>query len=141
MIYDGVIAKIFDDGEDKIFLFFLDKEEDVITDGLNLDDNNIKVYQDLTYDSIVTVEVSLKDGTKEVEVDLYDFVDGEYGKYDIFIHITDLLSFRLGQKDDDGNLNYQDVKDIILDGNFQGIAKDCIIKAKNVDIKKEKYDV
>jgi len=138
MTYNGIIAKIHDDCEDKIFLFLLDKENNILKDGVNLDDDNIKIYKHLTYDTIVAVEVSLKDGTKEIKVNLDDFIDGKYGKYDIFIHIKDLSPFRLGYKDKNDNIIYKTVEQVILEDEFQSIAKDCIVMAKKEVLKIEK---
>jgi hypothetical protein len=140
-MFDAVVGKIFEEGEDKIFLFFLDPEDNTIKDGLNIQDDS-EVYQELGNDTLMVSEVVLKDGTKEVEIDLDDFIGGEYGKYDIFIHIKDLMPFKLGHRDDNKNLdelNYKTVIQVIEDGEFQSIAKECIEIVKNeVVLKKEK---
>lgn len=128
MKYDAIIAKIFDEGEDKIFLFFLDPETNMIRDGLDLLDST-NVYMDLPYDTLIVVEVLLKDGTKEIEVNLDDFIAGKYGKYDIFIHIRDIMPFRLAKPDDD-DITPRTVEEVIIDGEFQEICNECIKMAK-----------
>ncbi len=130
MSYDGIVAKIFDEGEDKIFLFFLDPETNLIKDGLDILDGT-NVYKDLSYDTLMVVEVLLKDGTKEVDIEIDDFINGKYGKYDIFIHIKDLLPFKLGKKDEKNDLMLPRlVEDVILDGEFQEIAVECVKMCK-----------
>jgi len=131
MTYDAIIAKIFDEGEDKIFLFFLDPETGEIKDGLDLLDST-DVYLDLTYDTLMVVEVVLKDGTKEVEIDIDDFIAGKFGKYDIFIHIRDIMPFKLAKKNDndDDIMLPRYVEDVINDGEFQEICTECIKMAK-----------
>ena len=141
-MFDGVVAKINSNDEDKIFLFFLDKEK-IIRDGINIQDDG-NIYQELSYDTLMVVEVILKDGTKEIDIDIDDFLGGEYGKYDIFIHIKDIYPFRLGKKseDDPDDFNFRTIKSIIFDGEFQDIAKECIEMVKNDTIEIEnKEDV
>jgi len=131
MTYDAIISKIFDEGEDKIFLFFLDPETGEIKDGLDLLDST-NVYLDLPYDTLMVVEVVLKDGTKEVEIDIDDFIAGKFGKYDIFIHIRDIMPFKLAKKNDndDDIMLPRYVEDVINDGEFQEICTECIKMAK-----------
>lgn len=131
MIYDAIITKIFNEGEDKIFLFFLDPETGIIKDGLDILDST-NVYSDLSYDMLMVVEVVLKDGTKEVDIDIDDFIAGKYGKYDIFIHIRDILPFKLAKKNetDDEIMLPRIVEDVIKDGEFQEICTECIKMVK-----------
>lgn len=131
MIYDAIITKIFNEGEDKIFLFFLDPETGIIKDGLDILDST-NVYLDLSYDMLMVVEVVLKDGTKEVDIDIDDFIAGKYGKYDIFIHIRDILPFKLAKKNetDDEIMLPRIVEDVIKDGEFQEICAECVKMAK-----------
>ena len=129
MEYDAIIAKIFDEGEDKIYLFFSDPKTEIIKDGLDLLDSS-DIYMNLSYDTLIVVEVLLKDGTKEIEIDIDDFIEGKYGKYDIFIHIKDIMPFKLGKKDKNDILIPRKVEDVILDGEFQQIASECILMSK-----------
>lgn len=127
MVCDAVVAKINDDGEDKIFIFFLDPKTDTIKDGLNLEDIS-EIYDNLPYDTLMVVEAVLKDGTKDVDIDMDEFIGGKYGKYDIFIHIKDLMPFRLGQRIDENSeeVEYKTIKQVIFEGEFPAIAKNCI---------------
>jgi len=127
MKYDAIIGKIFDEGEDKIFLFFVDPETGKLRDGLDLLDSG-EIYKTLTYDTLIVVEVVLKDGTQEVEINIGDFIDGKFGKYDIFIHIKDILPFKLGKKLEEGEEEMlpRTIEDVILDGEFQEIGSECI---------------
>jgi len=130
MEYDAIIAKILENDEDKIFLFFSDPETELIRDGLDLLDSS-NVYMELPYDTLMVVEVLLKDGTKEVDINIDDFIDGKYGKYDIFIHIKDIMPFRLAKKDEKtGKLKPRKIVDVIKDGEFQQIASECILMSK-----------
>jgi len=138
MVYDAIIAKIFDDDEDKIFLFFSDPKTEIIRDGLDLLDS-LNIYMKLPYDTLVVVEVLLKDGTKEVNIDIGDFITGKYGKYDIFIHIKDIMPFKLGRKDDEtGDMMPRTVVNVIKDGEFQQIASECILMSKKEIENKQK---
>ena len=126
MKYDAIIGKIFDEGEDKIFLFFQDPKTKDIRDGLDLLDS-AEVYSTLTYDTLMVVEVILKDGTQELDISIDDFISGKYGKYDIFIHIKDLLPFKLGKKIEEGKeMSTRKIEEVILDGEFQDVGTECI---------------
>ena len=140
MKYDAIIGKIFNEGEDKIFLFFLDPETNKLRDGLDLLDS-AEIYKTLTYDTLIVVEVILKDGTQEVDIDINDFIDGKYGKYDIFIHIKDLLVFKLGKKidNDEDDVTTRTIEEVILDGEFQEIGTECIQLCKE-EMKEIKQD-
>lgn len=129
MLYDGVVAKIFDEEEDKIFLFLVDPDTNILKDGVNISDEN-SIYKDLTYDMLMVVEVMLKDGTKDVKVDLDDFVNGEYGQYDIFIHVKDKLSYKLGKNDNEGNVKPRLIPEIVKDGEFESVVLECIENCK-----------
>lgn len=140
MKYEAVVAKIFNEGEDKIFLFFLDPDNNVIRDGLNIQDD-MNIYELLDYHTLVVCEVILKDGTEEVKVDLDKFISGEYGRYDIFIHIKDLSSFMLGKNkssdSDSEDVIERTVEDVIIDGEFQSVAMECIEITRELKNKKE----
>lgn len=137
MKYDGVVAKIFDDNEDKIFLFFLDPETGKMRDGLDIQDN-MEIYKNLSYNTLMVVEVLLKDGTVEVDIDLDDFIDGQYGKYDIFIHIKDLLPYKLAHKNDEGKVVDRSVDQVIQAGEFPDVALECIELTKEELSNREK---
>lgn len=127
MKYDAVAAKIFDEDEDKIFIFFLDPETNIMTDGLNILDNT-DIYDDLKYNVLVVCEVTLKDGTEEMNIDINKFIKGEYnyGLYDIFIHIKDIRFYSIFNE----NKETKTIKDTILSGEFQDIAKESIEMTK-----------
>lgn len=130
MVYDGVVAKIYDD-EDKIFLFLVDPDTGIIKNGINISDDS-NVYKDLTYDMLMVSEILLKDGTQDIKVDLDDFIEGEYGQFDIFIHIKDKLSFKLGKNDSDGNLKPRTIPDLVMDNEFESVALECIENTRNI---------
>lgn len=131
MLYDGVVAKIFDEEEDKIFLFLVDPDTNMIKNGVNISDET-HIYKELTYDMLMVVEVMLKDGTKDVKVNLDDWVNGEYGQFDIFIHIKDKLSFKLGKNDEKGNIRPRIIPDIVSDGEFEDVVLECIENSKKI---------
>lgn len=131
MTYDGVIGKIFNEGEDKIFLFLL--EDKKVKDGINISDDS-DIYQNLSYDTLQVVDVILKDGTIDADINLDDFILGKYGQYDIFIHIKDVMTFKLGKKDINDDITKKSIENVILDGEFDDIVNECLEMSK---IKKE----
>jgi hypothetical protein len=121
MKYDGVVARIIVENKDKIILFMLDPERNKMSDGVNISDHK-NLYNGLKYDQLMVVNVELKDGTLKLEkVDLSEFVHGDtYIKSNIFLYIQDIVIYGLKEK----------IMDIINNRNFDKIALDCIIKAR-----------
>lgn len=129
MKYNGGIAKIYDEGENKIFLFLIDPKTKKVKDGINISDDS-DIYQDLTYDLLQIVEVKLKDGTLDAKINLDDFVNAKYGRYDIFIHIKDINSYKLAKNVND-KLEPRTVEETILDGEFESVLSECIELSNN----------
>ena len=113
----------------KIFLFLIDPKDNTLKDGVNISDDT-NIYEKLSYDTIQVVEVLLKDGTIDADIDLDAFVNGEYGLYDIFIHIKDITSFKLGKKNENKIIQSNTIEQVIYDGEFQDIAIECLELSK-----------
>ena len=134
MVYDGVVARILQEGKDLFYLFMLDPVKNVLVDGINISEH--QTYNDLGYDQIMVVNVELKDGTKTLdEIDLDEFIHGDkYGRLDVFIYIKDLLLFTIG---DSTNIIKVLILDILEKGEFTDVAVDCINRTKE-ELKKQK---
>lgn len=135
MIYDGIVIKVEKKPKDQLYLFFLDPESNNLSDGINISDH--KVYDNIRYDQIMVVHISLKDGTLELDkIDLEEFIHGDkYGREDIFLYIRDILLYNI---DSEINLfkNKIDItaEQIVKKGEMNDLALELIEKSKE-DIK------
>jgi hypothetical protein len=135
MIYDGIVIKVEKKPKDQLYLFFLDPESNNLSDGINISDH--KVYDNIRYDQIMVVHISLKDGTLELDkIDLEEFIHGDkYGREDIFLYIQDILLYNI---DSEINLfkNKIDItaEQIVKKGEMNDLALELIEKSKE-DIK------
>jgi hypothetical protein len=135
MTYDGIVIKVEKKPKDQLYLFFLDPESNNLSDGINISDH--KVYDNIRYDQIMVVHISLKDGTLELDkIDLEEFIHGDkYGREDIFLYIRDILLYNI---DSEINLfkNKIDItaEQIVKNGEMNDLALELIEKSKE-DIK------
>ena len=135
MIYDGIVIKVEKKSKDQLYLFFLDPKSNELSDGINISDH--KVYDNIRYDQIMVVHISLKDGTLELDkIDLEEFIHGDkYGREDIFLYIQDILLYNI---DSEINLfkNKIDItaEQIVKKGEMNDLALELIEKSKE-DIK------
>ena len=124
MIYDGSIMR--DSKTKQLYLFIFDAETNMVKDGISISDH--ACYKDMRDDQMMVVNVSFKDGTKDVEVDLDDFIYGDkYGENNIFILIHDLLLFSVS--DDENKPLILD--DLVKTGSLNLSIIDIIGIAKN----------
>jgi len=120
MRYDGVVIKI-----DELYLFLIDPETNEVKDGINISDH--ECYNDMKENQLMVVNVSIKDGTLEIDnVDLDEFIHGDsYGKLDTFIYIHDIMLYSIkknGKKEISlGNIDKNELSNII---------KNCIEEQK-----------
>jgi len=124
MKYDGVVIKI-----EELYLFILNPETNKIMDGINISDH--ECYKDLNDDKLIVVEVSIKDGTQDIEdLDLNEFIYGDtYAPSDTFIYIHDIESFTFTDTDSGGTKNVS-ILDIIDNGDLNDVAIECIESVK-----------
>jgi len=112
MRYDGVVIKI-----DELYLFLIDPETNEVKDGINISDH--ECYNDMKENQLMVVNVSIKDGTLEIDnVDLDEFIHGDsYGKLDTFIYIHDIMLYSIkknGKKEISlGNIDKNELSNII----------------------------
>ena len=130
MIYDGVVIKTNKKKKDEFYLFLVDPILEQLQDGINISEHSC--YDDMKYDQIMTVNVTLKDGTVELDdIDLDEFIHGDkYGKHDVFLYIQDLLLFDIGHEEKSlymfgDNLT---VEDIVKRGDLNDLALNLINK-------------
>jgi hypothetical protein len=123
MKYDGVVIRI-----DDLFLFILNPETNKLMDGINISEH--ECYKELNDEQLMVVDVSIKDGTEEIEdVDLEEFIYGDsYNRLDTFIYIHDvmLLSFS-----DNNSKDKIFIKQIIDNGDLNDVAIESIQNSKN----------
>jgi hypothetical protein len=123
MKYDGVVIRI-----DDLFLFILNPETNKLMDGINISEH--ECYKELNDEQLMVVNVSIKDGTEEIEdVDLEEFIYGDsYNRLDTFIYIHDvmLLSFS-----DNNSKDKIFIKQIIDNGDLNDVAIESIQNSKN----------
>ena len=123
MKYDGVVINL-----DQLYLFILNPDTNAIMDGINISEH--ECYKDMRKDQLMVVNVSIKDGTKELDnIDLEEFIYGDsYGKFDTFIYIHDIMLFSIGDKKNiDRNVS---LEEIIKSGDLNKMALSCIESAK-----------
>lgn len=127
MIYDGVVIRL-----DDLYLFLLDPDKNEIVDGINISEH--ECYKDMLENQIMVVDVTIKDGTKEIDkVDLDEFIHGDsYGKYDTFIYIHDVQLYSIDRKIGTKKVS---LEQLIKKGELNNIAIDCIESAKKYTIK------
>jgi len=134
MKYDGVVARI-KAVEDKFFLFLVDPDG-IMHDGINISDHR-NIYEELTYDQLMVVNVILKDGTMEMEtIDLDEFIHGDkYPRENIYLYIQDILLYTIGKD----KTKTTKIADILKRGEFSDVAFDCIGDASKQaeDLKKK----
>jgi len=123
--YDGIVIRM-----DELFLFILDPETNMIKDGVSISEH--ECYKDLSDGQIMVVNVIFKDGTKELDIDLDEFIYGDkYGQYDIFLYINDVMKFEVNIENEiNEKLDKITIQNIIDKGDLNNVAIDCITKSK-----------
>lgn len=142
MIYDGVVIKTNRDNKIEFYLFIVDQLLEELQDGINISQH--ECYDDMKFDQVMVVNVTLKDGTKELDdIDLDEFIHGDkYGKHDIFLYIQDLLLFDIGQNKEKSLFDKSlTMEDIVKKGELNDLALDLINKTKEEMEKNNKKDV
>lgn len=113
MKVNGLVYRI----QDVVYVSLIDPKLNKTTDGLPISEG---VYEKLENDQVSYVDVEILDGTLDLEVDIYEFVDDYFSKYepgDIFLKITDVMTFTF--KD-------ATIEEICDNGDFEMIADDII---------------
>jgi len=133
MKYDGVVIRF--SKESNLYLFILDPDSKELQDGINISEH--RSYQDMNQNQLMVTEVTLKDGTEEMDkIDLQEFIHGDsYGRYDVFIHIKDIMLYSIGENENFGsNIT---LEKIAKRGNLSEVAINCIEiskQRKNLDV-------
>lgn len=124
MKYDGAVIRF-----DQLYLFIINPETNQITDGINISEHDC--YKDMREDQLMVVNVTIKDGTKELDdVDLDEFIYGDsYGKFDTFIYIHDIMLFSISDKRDvSKNIS---LEDLVKGGDLNKLIINCIESTKH----------
>lgn len=126
MIYNGAVMK--GSKNKQLYLFILDPDSNTIKDGINISEH--KCYKNMRIDQLMIVDVTFKDGTKNIEnIDLDEFIYGDqYGINNIFILIHDLSLFSVTDKENNKSLT---LEDLVKNGELNNSILECIEIVKN----------
>lgn len=123
MKVNGLVYRI----QDVVCVSLIDPKLKKPTDGLPISEG---VYETLKNDQISYVNVEVTDGTLDLDVDVYEFVNNYFDNYkegDIFLKITDIMTF---------TFNEYTIEEICDNGDFEMISDD-IIEQMEEDKKQE----
>ena len=115
MKVEGLVYRI----QDVIYLSLICPIKLKTTDGISINEGSYKTLKD---NEISYVEVEVTDGTMDLDMDVFDFIDNYFINHrygEIFLRISDILTFAFD------NVT---VEQMCIDGNFEKASYDIINK-------------